>query len=188
MEVVLNKRKKGRTKKVYIVLTYTGTVLSKIIRLYTRAEFCHVSIALDQGLNEMYSFGRLNPYNPFIGGFVHEGLKRGTFKRFKNTKAAIYSINLTNQQYKTIKRTIKKFKKRKHLYTFNVIGLFATAFNIKYKKDNSFYCAEFIKYLMEQAQLQIELPELIKPNDFKNINNSELKYQGILREYKVASK
>lgn len=53
--------------KIYIILTYTGTLLSKIIKFYTKDEFSHVSLALDIGLNKMYSFGRLNPYNPFIG-------------------------------------------------------------------------------------------------------------------------
>ena len=52
-------------KKVYIILTYSGTFLSKIIKYYTRDEFSHVSISLDSDLKKMYSFGRLNPYNPF---------------------------------------------------------------------------------------------------------------------------
>lgn len=57
-------------KKIYIVLTHTGTTLSKIIKNYTNDEFSHVSISLDSELKEMYSFGRLNAYNPFWGGFV----------------------------------------------------------------------------------------------------------------------
>ena len=61
-------------RKVYLVLTYTGTILSRIVKLYTRKEYSHVSIALDENLEEMYSFGRVNPYIAFIGGFVHEGI------------------------------------------------------------------------------------------------------------------
>ena len=56
-------------KKIYIILTFTGTALSRIIKLSTKDEFAHASIALDSELKEMYSFGRLNPYNPFFGGF-----------------------------------------------------------------------------------------------------------------------
>lgn len=68
-------------KKIYIILTHTGTMLSNIIKKYTKDEFSHVSIALDKELNRMYSFGRLNPYNAFYGGFVHEYINEGTFKR-----------------------------------------------------------------------------------------------------------
>ena len=70
-------------KKIYIILTYTGTILSKIVKIYTRRENSHVSISLNEDLTKMYSFGRLNPYNPFSGGFVHEEIDKGTFKRFK---------------------------------------------------------------------------------------------------------
>ena len=57
-------------RKTYIILTYTGTILSKIVKIYTKKEYSHVSISLDSDLTQMYSFGRLNPYNPFIGGIL----------------------------------------------------------------------------------------------------------------------
>ena len=97
-------------KKIYIILTYTGTILSQIVKVYTRREFSHVSISLDENLTKMYSFGRLNPYNPFSGGFVHERINQGTFKRFKNTKTKIYSLEVSR-----INRNINKSpsKKRK---------------------------------------------------------------------------
>ena len=50
-------------KNIYLILTYTGTVLSKIIKNYTKDEVSHVSISLDVELKQMYSFARLNPYN-----------------------------------------------------------------------------------------------------------------------------
>ena len=74
-------------EKAYIVLTNTGTALSRLVRFYSRDEYAHVSLSLDKGLRHMYSFGRLNPKNPFIGGFVHEAVNKRTFKRFKKTKA-----------------------------------------------------------------------------------------------------
>ena len=99
--------------KIYIVLTHTGTTLSKIVKWYTKKDFSHVSISLDKELNEMYSFGRLNPYNPFLGGFVHEYTDKGIFKRFKNTNAAIYSLEVTQEQYEHIKNAINKIEQEK---------------------------------------------------------------------------
>lgn len=172
-----------KTKKIYIVLTYTGTILSKIIRIYTRAEFCHVSLSLDKRLNKMYSFGRLNPYNPFIGGFVHEGINRGTFKRFKKTKTEIYEIEITNEQYNNIRQEIKKIMYDKENYKFNRIGLFLSAINYKYAKEKSFYCAEFVKHLIDTANIELDLPNTVKPIDFKKYNNLDLLYKGILKNY-----
>ncbi len=100
-------------KEIYIVLTHTGTLLSQIIKKYTKDEFSHVSIALDVELREMYSFGRLHPYNPFWGGFVHESIDKGTFKRFYQTKSKVYSLKITDEQYENIKNKIKHFEAEK---------------------------------------------------------------------------
>ena len=96
-------------KKIYIILAHTGTILSTIIRYWTKDEFSHVSIALDAELEQMYSFGRLNPYNPFWGSFVHEHINRGTFKRFKKTRAEVYSLFVTDEQYEKAKKIIEYF-------------------------------------------------------------------------------
>lgn len=172
-----------RMKKIYILLTHTGTALSKIIKGFTKDEFSHVSIALDIELKEMYSFGRLNPYNPFWGGFVHEYIDKGTFKRFYKTRAKVYSLEITEQQYEFIKNYIEQVKNNKENYKFNVIGLFAAGFHKKINKQKSFYCAEFVKYVMEKADIKTDLPDIVKPEDFKNIKELQEIYGGLLRKY-----
>lgn len=170
-------------KKIYIVLTQTGTMLSKIIKAYTKDEFSHVSISLDISLDEMYSFGRLNPYNPFKGGFVCEHIHSGTFKRFYKTIAKIYSLNVTEEQYEKVKQIIDKMKNEKEKYKFNTLGLFAVGFKKKIKRDSYFYCAEFVKYVLESANINTRLPELIRPENFKMLDNIEETYNGLLRKY-----
>ena len=169
-------------KKIYIILTYTGTILSRIVKIYTRKEYSHVSISLDSNLNQMYSFGRLNPYNPFIGGFVHEGIDKGTFKRFKKTKTKIYSLEIDEEKYKKLENIIENIQNRKNLYNYNLIGLIAVALNVKIKREKCFYCAEFVKYVLEQSQV-LELPDIVKPEDFEKVQGLNEVYKGILKEY-----
>lgn len=172
-------------KKIYIVLTYTGTVLAKVVKLYTKKEYSHVSISLDKELNNMYSFGRLNPYNPFWGGFVQESPKYGTFKRFKNTKSKIYSLDIDEEQYEVIKDLINRINTDKKNYKFNVMGLVAVMLNIHLKRDKCFYCAEFVKYIFDNTNLNLDLPDVIKPDDFQRISGVNLIYTGFLREYNI---
>ena len=75
-------------KKIYFILTYSGTVLGRIIRFKTKRFYTHVSISLDENLEKMYSFGRINPYNCFVGGFVHERhiFDCNTYKSNRNRK------------------------------------------------------------------------------------------------------
>lgn len=171
-------------KQVYLVLTYTGTVLAKIVRFYTKKEYSHISISLDKNLKRMYSFGRLNPYNAFVGGFVHESLDSGTFKRFYNTKTTIYEVNITDEQYEKLLKLITYFEKKKSLYKFNTIGLFAVPFKKKIRRKRHFYCAEFVKYALERADINFDLPEIIKPEDFKNIEDKKVIYKGNMQNYK----
>lgn len=172
-------------KKIYIVLTYTGTVLARIVKFYTRKDYSHVSISLDSRLNHMYSFGRFNPYNPFIGGFVHESPNFGTFKRFRNTDSKIYSFEVTNKEYFAIKKNINKFKDNKEIYKFNVLGLFLVPLKIKRIKDYHYYCAEFVKYVLENSNLErnFNFPDIIQPNHFNNLDGFQLVYKGKLRNY-----
>ena len=160
-------------KKIYLILTHTGTTLSTIIKCYTKDEFSHVSIALDKELNTMYSFGRLRPNNPFIGGFVHEGIDFGTFKRFKNTQSEIYSLEIADNKYEKIKEEIKEFESNKEKYKFNIIGLFAVSINKKIHYKDTFYCAEFVKYLFEKVKIDNNLPDIIRPQDFKKLKDIE---------------
>lgn len=172
-------------RKIYIVLTHTGTILSQIIKRYTKDEFSHVSISLDENLKEMYSFGRLNPYNAFWAGFVHEYIDKGTFKRFYKTRTKIYSLEITEAQYNDVKSIINQIQENKEEYKFNMLGLLAVGFHKKIKKEHSFYCAEFIKYVMENAGIKTELPEIVRPENFKNIEGLEEIYSGLLRKYKA---
>lgn len=169
-------------EKIYIILTHTGTNLSKLIKNYTKDEFSHVSIALDRELKQMYSFGRLHPYNPIWAGFVHEYIDDGTFKRFYLTKTKVYELSITKEQYDVIKNTIQQIEKEN--YTFNILGLFAAGFRKKIKWKKSFYCAEFVKYALDQAKIENDLPEVPKPEDFKQMPGLKEIYKGYLKEYK----
>lgn len=171
-------------KKIYIILSFTGTLLSRIIKISTKDEFAHVSIALDKDLKKMYSFGRLNPYNPFFGGFVHEGIAHGTFKRFENTTITKkYSLEVTDYQYNKLRKEINFISKFREKYRFNILGLILAKFRFKLKREACFYCAEFVKTVMDNAEIENNLPEAVKPEDFKYLDNLELLYSGMLKDY-----
>lgn len=171
-------------KKVYIVLTHTGTILSRIVRMLTKNKYTHASISLDVNMDGMYSFGRLNPYNPFLGGFVQEGINIGTFRRFKNTRTAIYSLKVTDEQYDRLKEIIKTINTDKDIYKFNVLGLIFALFDKRYIRENRFYCSEFVRHTLEESKIEIKgICNVIKPEDFRRIKKMRLVYSGLLRDY-----
>ena len=171
-------------KNIYIILTRNNSIISRMVRLYRKDEFSHVSISLDRGLKQMYSFGRLNPYNAFKGGFVHEYIDKGTFKRFSETTCRVYEFPIENNQYEIVKNILLDFEKNKSKYKFNVRGLLGVSINKKVTKKDAFYCVEFLKYVFTNAGIKVDLPKFARPEHLKNLEGFTQIYSGLLREYK----
>ena len=157
-------------KKIYIVLTQTGTLLSRTIKLCTGKEYNHVSIALDEELEQLYSFGRVNPYNAFIGGFVHEGIDRGTFKRFYKTETQVFEKTVTDAQYEKLKVNIKNIEENKDKYRFNLTGLALAGIHKAYTPENKFFCSQFVRHILNCSGIDISaISDAPQPEEFKKL-------------------
>ena len=108
-------------KKIYILLTDTGTLFTKLIKLYTKKPYNHASISFDSELSEVYSFGRKTARNPFIGGFVKEDVDKGLFKE---ANCAVYALTVNEVQLQKMNCYIKEIEAQKGEYRYNLLGLF----------------------------------------------------------------
>ena len=106
-------------RNLYLVLTDTGTLFTRLIKRYTKKPYNHASLAFDKGLRHVYSFGRKKPHQPFIGGFVKEDLRTGLFT---NAKGIIYRLPVTGEEYEAVYHYIKKIEAEKHLYHYNILN------------------------------------------------------------------
>lgn len=170
-------------RKVYVLLTDTGTVLTKMIKLYTKKPHNHASIALDDQLWDVYSFGRKRPRNPFIAGFVRENIRGGIFR---NADCAIYCCTLSEKQYEIICQKIKEIEENKRDYRYNLLGLFAVMFNMEYDRKNAFFCSHFVAALLDESGIEINKKKplsLVTPDDIKGSSSLELVYEGKLADY-----
>ena len=64
-------------KTIYILLTRSGTLLSKLVYSVTGANYTHASLAFDEDLSCLYSSTRKNGYTMFPAGPSREYLDRG---------------------------------------------------------------------------------------------------------------
>ncbi len=175
----------GDNHKIYIMLTRTGTVLSKLIHLYTKAPYSHVSLSFDIDLEEVYSFGRYNPYNPIYAGFVKEKVKYGgTYARFPETICAIYSLEVSYEQYKKMEEQINNFKKEEDKYKYNLLGLIGVMFNVPINRDYNYFCSQFVSKILNDSGVDLLSKDigLVKPEDFRQCGKLELVYEGKLRD------
>lgn len=142
-------------KEIYILLTDTGTWFSRMIKMYTRFPYNHVSIALDQGLQNIYSFGRKVYTNPFSGGFVKERMDQGVFFHKKETKCVVYKLTVNEEQFNEIIQIIYQFERFSANYRYNLLGIFAIALNMKLKRDNAFTCSQFVATVLGMSGLKL---------------------------------
>lgn len=145
------KKENIKNKKIYIVFTFTGTVLATSIRRILGVEYAHTSISLDEDLEELYSFGRLNPYNPVIGGFIQEGIDHGTFFRFKDTTARIYKLYVTEKEYETVVDNIEDFKRTKDIMSFNTLGMITLQMGLNWDRENKYFCSQFVSEMLRRS-------------------------------------
>lgn len=174
-------------KNVYIVLTQTRTYPARAIRLYTHEPYAHASIAFDEDLEEMYSFARRGVFNPFNAGFIREHIDKGIFGKFNSTECCIYKLQITKQQYISLRSVIEVFNQNKNSYSYNYLGLIGAAFNIPVRSKQRYFCSQFVAYVLEQSGIYIfnKNYALVKPRDIRVNSNLEPVYQGRLSEYRI---
>lgn len=170
------------SKTIYIVLTDTGTLLSKAIGFYTRKDLNHASIAFDEQLTEMYSFGRKQRHNPFIGGFVKENAMDGIFRQ---ATCAILSYTVSEENYNRMRQRIRQFELNQAQYRYNFIGLFGVALNKGIQRERAFFCSQFVATVVNEGGVPMFKisPDLVQPHHFAQIKCLQLIFEGDLQTY-----
>lgn len=169
-------------KKIYILLTDTGTTFTRLIKLFTKKPYNHASISFDSELSEVYSFGRKRINNPFHGGFVKEDMNNSLFK---HADCAIYSFTVTDAQVQKMKCYIKGIEEDKESYRYNFLGLFGFLLNKPINRKKAFFCSQFVASVLKECNnINFKKPlSLIAPDDLQKVSQFHLVYEGKLKDY-----
>lgn len=174
-------------QQIYIVISQTGTILSRILKAITGAEYNHVSLCMNENLESMYSFGRRYAYFPFYGGFVVESINHGTFKRFKKTKAIILSIDVDSDIKQQMMEFVDDMIINRKFYHYNYAGLLFAAAHIVIKMHNRYYCSEFVRDFLQKFNIEgsENMAAIVQPIHFLNIPYTNVVYKGRLHDYSM---
>ena len=175
-------------RNIYVILSQTNNLMSRTLKFFTHDEYNHVSISFDPNLETMYSFGCLNPYNPFHGGFVVEGKSIGTFKRFYKTKALVLELAKDDDKYNKIVELIADFIRNKRKFKYNYWGVILAYFHRDHAPKWKYYCWQFVRKCLAYSGINDikNIPKIAKPIDFMTLADKKIIYTGKLSEYKNA--
>lgn len=170
---------------LYVVLTRTNTIVSRLIQLIKDDEFTHAAISLDKELNYMYSFSRKHTYNPFIGVFRKEEINKGLYKLQRSLHGTIIEIEVSRQQYKAAKGLLNHFIDNSNLYKYNYKGLLDGVLNKESCYDYRFLCSEFVYYILKESGIvDFNISRnLVRPQNFLNLDG-DIIYRGNLKDLK----
>lgn len=176
-------------KYVYVVVSHSGSVISRLIRAFTKDEYSHVSVALDGDLSRMYSFSRLHTQVPIPGGFVRESRERGILCKFKNAEIVVLRIATDDAKYAALCAHLDEMYAERDKYHYNYRGFFAAGRGKPpAKRKYYYYCSEFVKDILERFRLvdEGELPLAVRPVGFLRLRRGEEIYRGRLSGYTYA--
>lgn len=156
---------------VYIMLVHSGTTVSNVIKAVSHSEFSHASISFDSSMDQMYSFARKDPRNPFIGGFRFESIGKGFYDQ-KEIPYAVYMVPCTESQIKKMKKRLSFFEKSATKFKFDFTGLIKNYLGIVDNPEYRWFCSRFVADILNAGAPKnkpyVEEPSLQDPDDFKN--------------------
>lgn len=170
------------TCHIYVLLTDTGTLFTRLIRMFTKAPMNHASIALDRELKEVFSFGRKNLRNPLVGGFVREDM---TSELFGRATCALYYCSVDKKTYDRIRKHIEEFERNEHQYKYNLLGLFGVLLNKRIVRKNAYFCTQFVASVLEENGVLVSSKpsDLVTPADIERAKALSQVYRGSLQSY-----
>ncbi|SEF46762.1 hypothetical protein SAMN04487934_101258 [Eubacterium ruminantium] len=181
-----DKKQKKEKKSVYILLTRTETVPSRVIHFFKRMPYVHVSIALDEELDELYSFARKKVNNPFRCGFIDEDINSGIFGRDTETRCKVMRLRLTEQQYQDVKASIEVFKSNREKYKYNYLGVLSIYFHLGFSRKYKCFCSEFVDKVLKMSGINLfdKGSARVIPDDFRTCELLETTFEGRLQSYR----
>ncbi|WP_317890792.1 hypothetical protein [Paenibacillus arenilitoris] len=172
-------------ESIYILLTDTGTLFTRMIKAFTGAPYNHASIALDERLEQLYSFGRKRPNNPLAAGFVREYVEDGVYRKFPNTSCALLRLRVTKRQRERVIGFIRDVERNKENYRYNLLGVLSVLLNIDYRPEQAYFCSQFVAEAINGGGVSLwNRPSArVTPNDFRVHPSIETIYEGPLYAY-----
>ena len=174
-------------KSIYIMLTRSETILSKLVHLITRDSYTHASLSFDKNLATFYSSSRKNGRTMFPAGPCRESLSSGYYRRHDHIPCIVYELQVSDEAYDRAKREVAAIMAEAYRYHFNIIGLLLCRMGIPYHRKHYFFCSQFVSEILERSRA-LELSKdtsLMRPIDCARLPGLLCRFQGCISELAV---
>ena len=171
-------------KQVYILLSRTGSIPSKLIHMFSQKKYTHASISLDPTTNKFYSYGRRRLNNVFVAGLIREDIRGGLFKKFPDSPCELLELQISDESYFKIKELIDFHFENYGKCTYKFSAFVTMPLNVKQDLKLKLVCSQFVaKLLSESGACELpKHPALMHPIDFLYIDKIKSVYIGKIKD------
>ncbi len=167
-------------KPIYLLLTRTTSVPSRLISRFTGEPFTHVSLSFDNELTVLYSFARKYARLPLPAGLMEERLDRGFYGTQGDIPCALLRIDVPDRVYHRAHTKVTNMLQCRENYTYSLLGLLFCSLRIPLEFRDRYFCSQFVsKILADSGALALPKPaSLMHPSDFYTIDGLRILYLG----------
>lgn len=172
------------SKHIYIIISETTTRFGYVLRRVGKVRFNHAAVALDENLNEWYSFARKQYHAALICGLVKENMDRYTLRRYSNVQAVIFRIPVTQEQYQNVRNMIMGIEQDKE-YMYNLFSVLTFPLLKGFAIYKAYSCIEFTTTVLMRLGIPLSKPTYqYTPDDLLELLAEYQFFEGNLLDYK----
>ena len=171
-------------KTIYILLTRSTTICSKVVHMATRSEFTHAAISLDTNFDKLYTFSRRYKRLLLPAGFVVESAYEGIMGDSNEMNCAVYELKIEDEAYDKLVRMLRHMDYHKLKYRYSILGLIFIFFNKLCERKGYYFCSQFVHHALTKSGAieDTTCSSLIKPMYFKELPEAKEIFRGKVRQ------
>ena len=153
-------------KRLYVLLTDTGTRFSRISKLVTGDPYNHVSVSFDDTLETIYTYALRNA-NGFKGG-----LKKENLEVLKGSRYSLYELPVTTDIYGQVVSKVKEMEEDLVGTGYNHLALINAIFKkeiFESEMGAKMICSQFVVEILKQSGVELfknRASSTVRPYDF----------------------
>lgn len=136
---------------IYIVLVKALTGLGKFARKFSKYEYTHVALCLNENIDDFITFSRKKHYTPFDSGFMHETLDCYAFGNNNKVKLKIFKVPVTLNNKQVIEKYIENLANDND-YIFNLYSMVTMPIFHGFKIYKAHNCMSFVSKILELSK------------------------------------
>jgi len=159
-------------KSLYVMISRTESRMGRLIRLFTRYDYNHVSLTLDPEFRSWVSFARYYCNAPLYGGYIVEPAER-YLASGKSSRVRIFQVEISEEKFEQLSARFDTAGNPDSGMIYNIFDAMATPWGRSIQVQNAYTCLGFANEVLGQCYANIS--ELDRDLSDRLVYEGELK-------------